>query len=447
MVRGCHVPGIHPGIAAVMLIAAVFWKQFTPLIANGKVVVASGLLACLATLALGYSAFMGGVPVFAVAAVFTGVGTSFLCLKMGQVYGSVAMRESLTAGAVSLIFAAFLYYMGLGLPQDWRIVFIAVLPVVSAFLFIMPGDDPFPAADEPARQERLGRKSPGRRSYRNLVLASALVALTAGVGKGLSSVTLTGDQFAFTGSTVTFFIVVIAVLIGLTVNRGDIVRSVKRIYSALMLLGVAVLLASCFGLDLSYLSVGKELLWMLFSCLMAYMVFRFDFSPVRAFGIGQAVYFLVSTAGWASGAYIGANMGQSYAGMVVAVLFAFVIVLILTFVFTDADLKFILTWNPSERAQRREFPGFAPDGEIADTRGAGRAPSLQAQAVKMVRRAKTVPARRKRKTAWFRMAPSCRIRCPIALRASTLRTASHRARRKFWSSSRRAVRPTGLPRI
>lgn len=183
MVRGCHVPGIHPGIAAVMLIAAVFWKQFTPLIANGKVVVASGLLACLATLALGYSAFMGGVPVFAVAAVFTGVGTSFLCLKMGQVYGSVAMRESLTAGAVSLIFAAFLYYMGLGLPQDWRIVFIAVLPVVSAFLFIMPGDDPFPAADEPARQERLGRKSPGRRSYRNLVLASALVALTAGVGR------------------------------------------------------------------------------------------------------------------------------------------------------------------------------------------------------------------------------------------------------------------------
>jgi DNA-binding CsgD family transcriptional regulator len=223
----------------------------------------------------------------------------------------------------------------------------------------MPSDDPFPAA-QTLPQEREGSKSPGRRSYRHLVVASALIALTAGVGKGMSSASLDAGDFASIGTIITFSIAIISVLIGLTVNRGDIVRSTRRIYSSLMLLGVAVLLASCFGFDLSYLSIGKESLWMVLSCFMAYMVFRFDFSPVRAFGIGQAVYFLTSTAAWALGGYLSVTFGSGSASMLIAVLFAFLIVLILTFVFTDADLKFILTWHPQEAGDRDDFVGFAP---------------------------------------------------------------------------------------
>lgn len=347
--------GSTSGIATVMLVAAAMWRRFTPFIENARIVVCMSLLACLSTIVLGYSEYLGGMATFTVAAILTGVGTSFLCLKMGQTYGSLALRDSLTVGAVSLIFATFLYYTGTGIPQQWRIVFIALLPVLSAFLFIMPGDDPFPADSavpsigKSDKTSASRDKTPGMRSYRHLVIASALVVFTSGVGKGISSFTLSMRDFAFIGSGVTLFIAIIAVLIIPAINRGNIVHAVKRMYSALMLLGVLVLLATCFGLDLSYMSIGKEVLWMVFSCLMAYMVFRFDFSPVRAFGIGQAVYFISSTVSWAIGGLVARYADVQYLQMIIAIAFAFLIVLILTFVFTDADIKYIITWRPKEQ--------------------------------------------------------------------------------------------------
>ncbi len=330
-------------IAAMMIIAALCWRKFSDLVERRPVVVGFAVLASVSTLALGFVPLTGSTVAFIIAAMLTGVGTSMICLRCGVVYGSLAMRESLTSGAASLVMAAFLYYMGCGIPQEARIFFIAALPTIAAFLLIMPGDDPFPAAG--MQRGSLGAKIPGRRSYRHLVAASAAVAFTAGVGKGIATTTMGTGAFIRNGSTTIMLVALFAVLIVLMVNRGDIVRATKRVYSGLMLLGVVVLLASCFGLSLSYLSVGKELLWMVFSCFMAYMVFRFDFNPVQAFGFGQAAYFIVSTLGWIVGGLLSENFDMAYIQLIVAVFFSFLIVLILTFLFTDADIKFILTWR------------------------------------------------------------------------------------------------------
>lgn len=333
-------------IALVSVIAALLWKRTTPLLEIRLFVVGVSLIASVGVLLISYSSMLGGDAVFALGSVLTGMGTSVLCFKTGAVFGTLGRREVLTAGSVSLMFAAFLYFMGIGIPSTWQPAFIACMPLVSAALYIMPGDDPFPA-DENQIHEPKGKT--GRKSFINLVLASAMVAATAGFGKGLSTASMTAAEFAQAGSIITLCIFLAAIIICFAVNSGDIVRAVRRVYAALILLGVVVILLSALGLNLVYLNIGKELLWMVFTCLMAYMVFRFDFSPVRAFGIGQAAYLVTSAMFWWIGMLAAPALASSSTHMLVMMCIVVLIVAVFAFVFNEADIKFIFTYKHTQQ--------------------------------------------------------------------------------------------------
>lgn len=339
------------GIATSMFLAAFAWKRVTALVDKRFVVIGFGALAGLSTILLAFSVVMGAGLFFLMAAVLTGVGTSFLCLKVGRIYGSVSLGDSLTAGAISLLLASLLYFVGVGILLEWRLFYIAALPLISALLLTMGAVDPFRSAVSGAGEGR-GR-TPELRMYRKLVAASALVALTAGVGKGISSTLVDGAMFACEGTITVFFVGVLAVFIALVVNRGDAVRGARQVYSALMVLGMGMMLSTCFGFDIAFLSVGKEALWLVFSCFMAYLAFRYDLSPIRVFGIGQGVYFLASTTGWAVGAVVAPYYGEAIVRMGTGVVLAFLVVLVLVYVFPENDLKRIMAWSvDGDRAER-----------------------------------------------------------------------------------------------
>lgn len=328
-------------IGVTMLVAAACRRRFTALVDSPKAVVAAGVLAACATLVVAFSDFLGGAPVFCVAAAVTGAGTGALCLKVGRLYGTVGLSDSLTAGAVSLVLAALLYFVGLGIPVAWAVFYIAALPLLSALLLCMPYSDPYgPAA---------GQKGEGKRSgavvalYGKLVAAGAIVALTAGVARGISSSLQGGELYGWEGSVIVAIIGLIGVVLAWLVNRLAARRKGARVaYTALMIGGIGLMLATCFGAPISLLSIGKETLWLVFSCLMAFMAFRFGFSSVRAFALGQAAYFLISAAGWAVGALIAPAYGDATVRMAVGAVMAFAVVLVLTLLFTERDIKAIL---------------------------------------------------------------------------------------------------------
>lgn len=353
------------GIGSSMFAAALAWKRVTPLVDRPAVVYAFGAFAGLSTILLGFSVVMGAGVFFALAAVFTGIGTSFLCLKVGRLYGSVSLGDSLSSGAIALLFAALLYFVGIGIPPQWRLFYLAALPVVSAFLLVGGEADPFSSSRSGVGEG--GSSGPlARRMYRKLVAASALVAFTAGVGKGVSSMLMDNATFAREGSIIVFCVGIIAVLIAFVVNRRDAVRGARQVYSALMVLGVALMLATCFGFDIAYLSVGKEALWLVFSCFMAYLAFRYDLSPVRVFGVGQGVYFLASTAGWAVGAGIAPFYGEAVVRMGVGVALAFMVILVLVYVFPESDLKRIMAWSvDAERGAEGRLHAESDNAEAA----------------------------------------------------------------------------------
>lgn len=344
------------GIAASMFAAAALWKRLTQLIDKRVFVIGMAALASLFTFLLGFSVIMGGGVFFVVAALLTGVGTSVLCLKAGRIYGSIALGDSLTAGGISLLFAAFLYFVGIGIPEEVRLLFVSALPLISALLLTMGNSDPFPSATADAGEET-ARKSPERRMYRKLVAAAALVAFTAGVGKGITSMIGNVELFARSGTITVFCVGIIAIVIVAVVNCGNTVRGARQVYSGLIVLGIAMMLATCFGFDIAFLSIGKECLWMVFSCFMAYMAFRYDFSAVRVFGIGQGAYFLASLAGWAVGGAVQPYYQEGMVRMAVGMALAFLVVLVLVYVFPENDLKRIVARsvdNEAEAAAARE---------------------------------------------------------------------------------------------
>ena len=365
-----------PTIMLVLVAAALAWRRVTPLLGDRRFVLGVSLLGVIGTLLVGLAPYVDLTVLPVIGFVLTGLGTSALALKTGEAYGTLGGREVLTAGSISLVLAAFFYFMGIGLPDVCRPFFIAVLPLVGALLYVMPGDvDPFPAdvcASAPS-----GWRAPGMRTYVRIVLASAIVAVTAGFAKGVAAASMPDGDFARVGAISTFAIFLAALAICVAVNSGDIVRSVRRVYAALILLGIAVVFVSVFGVSLAYLGIGKELLWMIFTCLMAYAAFRFGFSPVRAFGFGQAVYLGVSAASWGLGMLCASVLDTPSAHIVLVAAMMLVIALLFVFVFTDSDIKFVFTWRPDEvgvpfKGELARGGGGRPDAEPSDGLPIGR---------------------------------------------------------------------------
>lgn len=357
-----------PAIMCTLLLAALLWRRVTPLLGRRGCVLGVSACAALGVGLIAVAPLLGaGVAewaAFAVGAVLTGVGTSVLALKTGDAYSALGRREVLTAGSIALVFAAFLYFVGIGLPPLWQPFFIAAMPVASALLFVMPGDDPFPA-DELSAVGR-GAHVPGMRSYVRLVVASGLVAFTAGFARGLASGSMADTDYAQVGVITTFAICVAALAVCIVVNSGDVVRAVRRVYAVLIFFGMVVVLGSTLGLDLVYTSIGKELLWMIFTCLMAYAAFRFGFSSVRAFGIGQAVYLGLSACSWGFGLACAPLDDSAMGRVAVAVALALTIVVVFAFVFTDADIKFIFTWRHDDVAADTGVPAQNGAGTQTD---------------------------------------------------------------------------------
>lgn len=235
-------------IAVSMLAAAAAWRKATDLVDSRIIVAAFGGMASVSTFLMGLSGVAGSTAMFAAFAVLTGVGTSMLCLRAGRAYGTLPLGESLTNGALSLILAAALYYVGSGIVAEWRLAYISLLPIAAAGLFSLVGDEAYPSASIAGARAVTGKE---RVMFRRLVAASSIVAFTAGFGKGVSAFTVPA-QFAYEGAISVFFIGLIAVVIVFAVNRYNVYQSARVVYSTLMVMGIALMLASCFGFSVTF---------------------------------------------------------------------------------------------------------------------------------------------------------------------------------------------------
>lgn len=357
-------------IGLCMLAASFLWRTLTPFFDRRPVMVLFGAIGALGTLGVVAGAVLGLKPLFYLATVLTGVGTSALCLKAGRIYGSVSLSESLVAGGISLIVGASLYFVGVALPNGLDLAFIAALPLLSSLLLSMRPEDPFTSVVH-GDSEALPFKAPERRMLHRVIAATCVVAFTSGVGKGISSVSTTIAGYATSGILSVFIIGVAGIVVVALINRARGAHGIKALYTVLMVIGIVAMFATIFGFNIFYLFVGKELLWCFFTCFTAYIVFKFNLSAIRSFGIAQALYFASSFLGWVAGGVVEpyyvadptvrAAVGVALAGMTMATLL---------FILTEADIRRIVDWSfEGLDAQHQEEGIVVATGANADSAG------------------------------------------------------------------------------
>lgn len=179
--------------------------------------------------------------------------------------------------------------------------------------------------------------------YTRLVSAAAIVALTAGVGRGVSSTLQAVDSYGLEGS-------VIAATIGLIGHGAGVACEPARRRAQGRAHGLHGAhdrgrgAHALHGLRRAHLLFEHREGDVVARILLPHGVhaFRFGFASVRAFALGQVAYFLASTAGWAIGALVAPFYDDPMVRMAVGAVMAFVVVLVLTLLFTDRDIKAIL---------------------------------------------------------------------------------------------------------
>lgn len=335
-----------------LILAAVAWRKSGPLIAKSWFVFTSSAVACVGTLLVA-SGQMFSEAVFCIGSALTGIGTSVICLRSGQILGRVGLGESLVAGCLSLIFGVMLYFMGIGIPSNWQPFFIALLPVLSAIFFSMEKTDQFDVAVPSESQSQ--DASSARKMLLRLVVSIAFIGFTAGVGRGVMAAESSPEVFSDMGAVCVFLIALVGALVLVMVNRKGAVYAASKSYTFLMVLGIVLMLAFCFGASIMILSVGEEALWAMFTVYLAFLAFRYNESPVRVFGLGQAMYFTGTFIGWMVGIALASQIDMPTVQMTVGIFMAFLILIVLVYVLPEGEIvRVALMSRTSQNASEAE---------------------------------------------------------------------------------------------
>lgn len=351
------------GIALMCMAGGLAWRRATRLVANNALVVGAGLLAGVASALVAPSMLVLGGWAGAACSLLTGVFTSVLCLKSGHLYGQMGLGYTLTAGCISLVFAALLYFAGMSLGGYAAILYVSCLPLCGALLMILREEDPLDVSL--VSQSASAAESGTCSVFWRMIAASCMIALVAGASRGISTSVMLPEQYGRTGMHIVGACGAAGLAITVWINVRGAKKALKGSYALLMLVAVVVSLLSNFGTIVAYLSVTKEPLWMIFSCLLAYMAFRYEFSPVRAFGLAQSAYFLSSLVGWGVGGVLG-DLTTDALKLSVSIVLCIVLFVTFVFVFRPADVDYIVDHKRGRGHDRAATVGAVREGALRD---------------------------------------------------------------------------------
>lgn len=357
----------------VALVTSALAPAFsTRLVENKLAVLAAGLVAGVATVGVKLGAVNGATdPLFVLASAVTGLGTAAVCLRTGMEYASVASRHAAMNAATAFIFAALMYFLVRGLPENLGLLVMAMLPLGATACTMTPaGDAPL---DEPA--EPLDRLLP-RGFFLRLMFAIAVFSVVTGVTRGFSTLTQATSMLDDRGCLVVFGMALVALLLFVLVGTRGNDFDVSRLYYPVIIVaavGILVLpLVDVAGRVAGvFIGIAYACFIMIMWCLFAHVAYVTGIPAVRVFGLGRGTSALGTTAGWLLGSQLAAQQALDTASMfVVSCVMVIALLVVSMLVFNDRAVGMVLRMV-GERAAR-ETPVSGPRIAAA---AAGEAPA------------------------------------------------------------------------
>lgn len=332
-------------LTLILVFCGVFYKHVEPHILRGPLVPCMSLLASVCTfIAAGGLGFSIGHVWFLVASVGTGIGTPFLCLRIGAMYSTLDSTRVFFTTFASGLLANLLYFMCVAVDQTLSLVLLSSFPLLAAFLALLKQVNP-PAPDE---SDVVPLSMLPKGFLARCVLFVGVFAIAVGTTKGLATTTIEGQQLSsqiVVSVFASFMVAAVLIVFAAIANGVRKFELAKLFYPIIVVTALACLLSPLLGVQFLWLqtiimNVAYNIFTLGLWCLFSNIAGQTDASSVRVFGLGRGA----SAFGTTFGQFIAVLMVDIHAGagsytLPVGVAFA-VLVLILTMsVFDERTIK------------------------------------------------------------------------------------------------------------
>ncbi|MCL1797833.1 MAG: helix-turn-helix transcriptional regulator [Eggerthellaceae bacterium] len=384
-IDGRHISSLYlwssSAFALTMLLAPLFRQRVEYFFTRRNALYLFGLLGSVgaALIILAGPYYLAVKPLFYVGAIFTGIGTAFVSLKCGQLYGEelspgriiiYAMISQLLAAALFfiLLHAAEMGYAPIaGGPSLAGILAFIGLPFLAAMIVAI-NCERAPKPVKPLREgltdsteEAIEEATPLPKSFWKFFTTIFLLTITTSMVHGLSVHTLTPNEI-LVGTNIALFCRIALAIVSIYL----VVRLFKRIdfgklyFLLMVIVAVVITLYALIQLNgLLFDIIVKSafdfftvILW----CLLASVVYQKKLSPVVVFGFGYGIYMVGRTIGWTSGAWLLPQVSYPIAEPIILVVLALLILICAVVVFSEKDFDSLFSLALGENFTLEELP-------------------------------------------------------------------------------------------
>ncbi len=372
-------------LALMLILAAAFPRRLSRVVESRAAVFGASVVAAASTVCVTLGSAGGAAgPLFLVASILTGLGTAWVCLRLGAVYATVSARRASLYTTASMCFACLLYFLAVGLPRDVGVIVAACLPVAAALCTMTTSEEPVVQIERPQRVQTLPRGF-----FLRFVLAICAVSVVVGVTRGFSTLTQTVGSLDEQGVLIVFGTACIAlacyVLISFLGNDFDISR---LYYPAIILVVVGISVMPLVGsgaFESHFINIAYACFAMMVWCLCAHVSFMSGLAPVRVYGLGRGASALGTTVGWLLGSQLIARQEQSPSLiLVVSVLMVLALLVVSMLVFNDRIIGTVLRSAGKGEGSDAEGSAAAVEGDmpVGEEAGGAAAPQIASAAAR-----------------------------------------------------------------
>ena len=344
-------------LGLTLVLAAAFPTVSARFAQNKPFLLAMGLLAGTATVFVKIMAPNGAFDsVFLLFCVLTGLGTAWVCLRMGMEYASVGSRRATMNAAAAFVAASLMYFLVRGLPEHLGLGVMALLPLGATLCTLTPaGDAPM---EEPG--ESHDHLLP-RGFFLRLMFAIAVFSVVVGVTRGFSVLTQATNVLDDRGCMVVFGMALVAMLLYvLVVTLGNDFDVSRLYYPVIILASVGILVMPLVdGAGQAggvFVGIAYACFVMIMWCLFAHVAYVTGAPAVRVFGLGRGTSALGTTAGWLLGSQLaGHEMLDATSMFVVSCVMVLALLVVSMLVFNDRAVGMVLRMVGKRAAQDARF--------------------------------------------------------------------------------------------
>ena len=289
-------------LTLILFGCGILGKRVEPYISRGPLVPIMAVIASICTFfVVGGFGFQLNNFWFAVTAVGTGIGTPFLCLRLGHMFSTLDSQRLLFCTFAAALFGNFLYFMCSALDARLANLLLSCFPIFAILLALLRQENYEEASDFELVPLKMLPKGFLARCVIFIVVFSVVVGI---IKSGM--ILLTDDYKVQSQALMSVFFSFMSVVVLIAVIA--VVNSIKRFdlsrvyYPLIFAMAFACIITSLFGDSMLWLQVvvmntAYNVFVLVMWCLLANIAGRTDASPTRVFGLGRGASAFGTTLG------------------------------------------------------------------------------------------------------------------------------------------------------